>query len=68
MEVSSVGDHVSVQENGTLLLFNTIDSGLYRVEPITKKLLILIKKYGLEAARMLIKEEDINNITEEKIA
>lgn len=43
MEVSSVGDHVSVQENGALLLFNTIDSGLYRIEPITKNLLILIR-------------------------
>ena len=68
MEVRGVGDHASIEENGTLLLFNTIDSGLYRVEPITRKLLILIKKYGMEAARMLIKEDDINNVAEEKIA
>lgn len=25
MEVKDVGDHISVEENGTLLLFNTID-------------------------------------------
>ncbi len=68
MRVSSIGDHVSIQENGTLLLFNTIDSGLYRIEPITRKLLILIKKYGAEAAKTLIKEEDIDNVAEEKIA
>lgn len=68
MEVRGVGDHVSIEENDTLLLFNTIDSGLYRVEPITQKLLILIKKYGIEAAKSLIKEEDTNNVAEEKIA
>lgn len=68
MEVRGVGEHVSIEENDTLLLFNTIDSGLYRVEPITQKLLILIKKYGMEAAKSLIKEEDINNVAEEKIA
>jgi hypothetical protein len=37
MYVRSVGDHISVEENGTLLLFNTIDSGLYRAEPIIFK-------------------------------
>ncbi len=66
MEVSCIGGHVSVKEDGTLLLFNAIDSGLYTIEPITEKLLILIKNHGIEAAKMLV-EEDFS-IVEEKIA
>jgi uncharacterized protein len=67
MRVSCIGDHISLQEDSTLLLFNAIDSGLYSIEPITEKLLILIKEHGVEAARELIKEEDINNVAEEKL-
>jgi uncharacterized protein len=68
VEVTAAGDHVSIEDDGTHLLFNAADSGLYRIEPITKKLLILIKEYGIEAARSLIKDEDIENVVEEKIS
>ena len=66
--VRDAGNHVSIEENSTLLLLNTVDSGLYRIEPITRKLLILIKKYSIDTAKSLIKEEDIDNVAEEKIA
>ena len=68
MNVRDVGDHISLEENGIHLLFNTIDSGLYKVEPITKKLLTLLKEHSTTAAKTLIKEEDIDNVAEEKIA
>jgi uncharacterized protein len=68
MEVTLIGDHVSIEEGDTHLLFNAADSGLYRIELITKKLLILIRDHGLEAARSLIKDEDKDNVAEEKIS
>ncbi|MBU6996908.1 MAG: SPASM domain-containing protein [Theionarchaea archaeon] len=68
VEVTSIGDHVSIDDDATHLLFNTADSGLYRIELITRKLLVLIHDYGIEAARSLIKEDDIENVAEEKLS
>ncbi|MBU7028804.1 MAG: SPASM domain-containing protein [Theionarchaea archaeon] len=67
MEAVDAGGHLIIKDIDTLLLFNTIDSGLYRIESITEKLFILIKKHGIEAARDIIKQEDVNHVAEEKI-
>lgn len=67
MEAIDMGGHLVIKGTDTLLLFNTVDSGLYRIEPITEKLFILITKHGTEAAKSFIAEEDINNVAETKI-
>ena len=59
MEAVDAGGHLIIRDTDTLLLFNTMDSGLYRIESITEKLFILIKKHGIEAARDIIKQEDV---------
>ena len=62
MKIGIAGEHIIIKENNKLLLFNTTDSGLYKIDPITEKLLILIKKHGIEATKELIKEEDVDNV------
>lgn len=68
IEPIEVGDHILLEDSGTHLLFNTTDSGLYRIEPITAKLFTLIQSHGIEAAKELIEKDDINNVAEEKLA
>ena len=68
MKIGIAGEHIIIKENNKLLLFNTTDSGLYKIDPITEKLLILIKKHGIEATKELMKGEDVDNVAEGKIA
>ncbi len=67
MRIRRVGEHAVIEKGSTLLLFNTIDSGLYKIKPITEKLFNLVQKHGIETAKKLMKEGDVEDIAEEKI-